>query len=305
MLSAALLLFANTLLFSLRLSGGGSFPKPLPASEEREYLHRCASGDTEARNVLIERNLRLVAHIVKKYYTQNADQEDLISIGTIGLGSCKADNNISALREVFITRETRTEEYLKDTVRSIVSAICATLEEVKKAYPQLCVNLSEHVSFVTTQQLEDLWPDLTPRQRENAYVEQHPTAFIMQIGAPLASGKPHDGRAPDYDDWSLNGDLLFWDDVLGCALEVSSMGIRVDAEAMERQCKAAGCPHRLELPFHKAVLDGTLPLTMGGGIGQSRLCMLLLGKAHIGEVQASLWPKAIREQCEAAGIPLL
>ena len=207
--------------------------------------------------------------------------------------------------EKVITHETRTEEYLKDTVRSIASAICATLEEVKKAYPQLCVSLSEHVSFVTTQQLEDLWPDLTPHQRENAYVEQHPTAFIMQIGAPLASGKPHDGRAPDYDDWSLNGDLLFWDDVLGCALEVSSMGIRVDAEAMERQCKAAGCPHRLELPFHKAVLDGTLPLTMGGGIGQSRLCMLLLGKAHIGEVQASLWPKAIREQCEAAGIPLL
>lgn len=207
--------------------------------------------------------------------------------------------------EKVITRETRTEEYLKNTVRSIVSAVCATLEEVKKAYPQLCVNLSEHVSFVTTQQLEDLWPDLTPRQRENAYVEQHPTTFIMQIGAPLASGKPHDGRAPDYDDWSLNGDLLFWDDVLGCALEVSSMGIRVDAEAMERQCKAAGCPERLELPFHKGVLDGTLPLTMGGGIGQSRLCMLLLGKAHIGEVQASLWPKAMREQCEAAGIPLL
>ena len=116
--------------------------------------------------------------------------------------------------EKVITHETRTEEYLKDTVRSIVSAICATLEEVKKAYPQLCVSLSEHVSFVTTQQLEDLWPDLTPHQRENAYVEQHPTAFIMQTGAPLASGKPHDGRAPDYDDWSLNGDLLsgmtFW-----------------------------------------------------------------------------------------------
>ena len=209
--------------------------------------------------------------------------------------------------EKIIEAQDRTVDYLKATVRDIVGALRDTQSFLRSMFPQLCVlpEIPEEITFITTQELEDLYPDLTPKQREHAFVKDHPVTFLMGIGGKLKSGKPHDGRAPDYDDWSLNGDLLFWDDVLGCALEVSSMGIRVDAEAMERQCKAAGCPHRLELPFHKAVLDGTLPLTMGGGIGQSRLCMLLLGKAHIGEVQASLWPKAIREQCEAAGIPLL
>lgn len=207
--------------------------------------------------------------------------------------------------EKVITAQDRTPEFLKHTVQNIVYAISSTLDELKWQFADLNTSLCREVTFVTSQELEDLYPGLSPKERENAFAKEHRTIFIMQIGGKLKSGKPHDGRAPDYDDWSLNGDLLFWDDVLGCALEVSSMGIRVDAEAMERQCKAAGCPHRLELPFHKAVLDGTLPLTMGGGIGQSRLCMLLLGKAHIGEVQASLWPKAIREQCEAAGIPLL
>lgn len=207
--------------------------------------------------------------------------------------------------EKVITRETRTEEYLKDTVRSIVSAICATLEEVKKAYPQLCVNLSEHVSFVTTQQLEDLWPDLTPRQRENAYLEQHPTAFIMQIGAPLASGKPHDGRAPDYDDWSLNGDILVWYPLLERALEISSMGIRVDREALLYQLAERKATDRVKFPFHRMLIDETLPLTIGGGIGQSRICMLLLQKAHIGEVQASVWPEEDVAACARHGIHLL
>ena len=136
-------------------------------------------------------------------------------------------------------------------------------------------------------------------------MKEHPTTFIMQIGSKLNSGKPHDSRAPDYDDWALNGDLLFWDSTLEKAVELSSMGIRVDAESMERQCRELGCEKRLELPFHKAVLDGSLPLSMGGGIGQSRLCMLLLGKAHIGEVQVSLWPQKMIDDCARKGINLL
>ena len=207
--------------------------------------------------------------------------------------------------EKALTPQMRSEEYLRDTVRDIVAAVCFTLAEVKKMYPQLCVSISRHVSFVTTQQLEDRWPELSPRQREEAYVREHPTAFIMQIGGRLKSGRPHDGRAPDYDDWTLNGDLLFWDAPLDRALEVSSMGIRVDAQGMRSQCAAAGCAQRLELPFHRAVLQGEVPLSIGGGIGQSRLCMLLLGKAHIGEVQASLWPGQMIKACGERGIPLL
>ena len=162
-----------------------------------------------------------------------------------------------------------------------------------------------NVTFITTQELEDKYPDLTPKERENAIVKENGTTFLMKIGAPLKSGKPHDGRAPDYDDWDLNGDLLFWNEPLQCSYELSSMGIRVSPESMDRQLTAAGCDDRRELPFHKAVLNGELPYTIGGGIGQSRLCMLLLGSAHIGEVQASVWDNATREACEKAGIPLL
>ena len=174
-------------------------------------------------------------------------------------------------------------------------------------YPQLSVlpKLKRQVSFVTSQQLEDMYPDLSSKERENAYLKDHGTAFIIGIGAPLKSGKPHDGRAPDYDDWSLNGDIMFWYDVLGCAMEISSMGIRVDPESMDRQLTMAGCDSRRELPYHKALLNGEMPLTIGGGIGQSRLSMLLLGKAHIGEVQASIWDKDTMEKCEKAGIILL
>ena len=187
----------------------------------------------------------------------------------------------------------------------VVKAVCETLSVLEHRYPQLEVRLSDKVSFVTTQELEDMWPDLTPHERENAYLKEHRTAFIMQIGGKLKSGQKHDGRAPDYDDWTLNGDILFWNDVLGCAFELSSMGIRVDAQRMTLQCREAGCTERLELPFHKGVIDSTLPLTMGGGIGQSRLCMLLLGKAHIGEVQASLWPSEMIQRCKKEGIVLL
>ena len=207
--------------------------------------------------------------------------------------------------EKIITRETRNLEYLKLIVREIVTAICKTNERLHVRYPQLRVKLSRDVSYITTQELEDMYPELSPNERENIYLKEHKTAFIMQIGGQLKSGKPHDGRAPDYDDWQLNGDLFFWDDVLGRALEISSMGIRVDAESLERQLKLSGCEERKSLPFHKMLLNDELPLTIGGGIGQSRLCMLMLGCAHIGEVQSSVWDEETVRECEKAGINLL
>ena len=207
--------------------------------------------------------------------------------------------------EKVIDRESRTEAYLQDAVRKIVTAICGTLDELQWQFPDLPTQLCREVAFVTAQELEDRWPDRTPKERENLFVKEHPTAFIQRIGGRLKSGKPHDGRAPDYDVWSLNGDLLFWHETLGLALEISSMGIQVDGESLDRQLREAGCDSRRELPFHKMLLAGELPLTIGGGIGQSRLCMLLLGKAHIGEVQASLWDQETRDQCREAGVVLL
>ena len=209
--------------------------------------------------------------------------------------------------EKVIREEDRNEAYLKSVVRSIVSAVCATEMNLHAMFPQL-QDLPLHtpnVIFITTQELEDKYPDLTPKERENAFVKENGTTFLMKIGAPLKSGKPHDGRAPDYDDWDLNGDLLFWNDPLQCSYELSSMGIRVSPESMDKQLTMAGCDDRRALPFHKAVLNGELPYSIGGGIGQSRLCMLLLGSVHIGEVQASVWDEATRETCAKAGIPLL
>ena len=207
--------------------------------------------------------------------------------------------------EKIITRENRNLDYLKLIVRAIVKAICATNDRLQVRYPQLRVQLSPDVSFITSQALEDQYPALTPEERENAYVQAHPTACIMQIGGALKSGRPHGGRAPDYDDWNLNCDLFFWDEVLNRALEVSSMGIRVDAESLDRQLTIAGCDDRRQLPFHRMLLNDELPLTIGGGIGQSRLSMLLLGSAHIGEVQSSIWDRETTDACEKAGIPLL
>ena len=209
--------------------------------------------------------------------------------------------------EKIISQEDRNKEYLKQTVRSIVGALADTQYFLRCVFPQLSVlpRLSQEVTFLTTQELEDLFPGLTPKEREDAFVKDHPTTFLMEIGGRLRSGAPHDGRAPDYDDWTLNGDLLVWNPVLGRAFELSSMGIRVDPAALGRQLTLAGCDSRRELPFHKALLSGQLPLTMGGGIGQSRVSMLLLGKAHIGEVQSSLWDKENTEACEKAGITLL
>lgn len=207
--------------------------------------------------------------------------------------------------EKVIGRENRTIDFLKLVVQAIVDTICEANDSIKVVYPQLDTKLSNEISFITTQELEDMYPDMTSKERENAYLKEHRTAFIMKIGGALKSGKPHDGRAPDYDDWELNGDIFFWNDVLGCAYEVSSMGIRVDAESLDRQLTIAGCDDRRELTFHKMLLNNELPLTIGGGIGQSRLCMLLLGAAHIGEVQSSIWDKDTVSKCAEAGITLL
>ena len=208
--------------------------------------------------------------------------------------------------EKVITRENRNLDFLKLIVKAIVNAICDTNDRLHVRYPQLRTELGREVSFITTQELEDMYPDLTTgSQRENAYVKEHKTACIMQIGRKLRSGKPHDGRAPDYDDWDLNCDIFFWDDTLNRALEVSSMGIRVDETSLDRQLTEAGCDDRRSLPFHQMLLKGELPLTIGGGIGQSRLSMLMMGCAHIGEVQSSVWDCATVEACEKAGIRLL
>ncbi|CDC61434.1 aspartate--ammonia ligase 1 [Clostridium sp. CAG:448] len=207
--------------------------------------------------------------------------------------------------EKVITPEVRNLQYLYNTVRCIVNAICNTNDRLQVNFPQLTCVLSRDVTFITTQELEDLYPDQTPSERENTFLRAHKTAFLAQIGGKLKSGKPHDGRAPDYDDWQLNGDLFFWDDVLGRAIEISSMGIRVDSESLDRQLTLAGCDDRRELPFHRMLLNGELPLTIGGGIGQSRLCMLMMGCAHIGEVQSSLWDEQTVSACADAGIRLL
>ena len=207
--------------------------------------------------------------------------------------------------EKVISAEDRNVAYLKRTVRDIVSAVSETSSALNVAFPSLHTKLPSEVFFITTQELEDLYPDLTPKQREDEICKKKGVVFLMQIGKILKSGIKHDGRAPDYDDWTLNGDLLFWNDVLGRAFEISSMGIRVSPESLDHQLTVSGCDDRRELPFHKMLLAGELPLTMGGGIGQSRLCMLMIGTAHIGEVQVSLWDDDTLKTCADAGILLL
>ncbi len=207
--------------------------------------------------------------------------------------------------EKIITRENRNLDYLKLIVKAIVKAICNTNDRLHVRFPQLRMELNPEVSFITSQELEDLYPELAPHAREDIYVKEHKTACIMQIGGRLRSGRPHDGRAPDYDDWDLNCDLFFWDTVLDRALEISSMGIRVDEASLDRQLVLAGCEERRVLPFHTMLLNGELPLTIGGGIGQSRLAMLMMGCAHIGEVQSSIWDQKTLDICEKAGIRLL
>ena len=232
------------------------------------------------------------------------------------MNAIRRDEELDNLHSIYVDQwdwerviqvEDRNLAYLENVVRSIVSAICATEMSMHALFPALgALPLhSPEVTVITTQELEDLYPDLTPKQREDAFVKEHGTSFLEKIGGKLKSGKPHDGRAPDYDDWELNGDILFWNDTLQCSYEVSSMGIRVSPESLDRQLTLAGCEHRRELAYHKDLLSGKLPYTIGGGIGQSRLCMLLLGSAHIGEVQTSIWDVETRAACAAAGIPLL
>ena len=209
--------------------------------------------------------------------------------------------------EKVIAPRDRNVDYLKKTVSSIVGALFETQSFLRTVFPQLNVlpQVSTDVAFITAQELEDLFPGLTPKEREDAYVKDHPTTFLMGIGGALRSGTPHDGRAPDYDDWTLNGDILLWNPLLGHAFEISSMGIRVSPESLDSQLSASGHDERRELSFHRALLAGELPLTIGGGIGQSRVSMFLLGKAHIGEVQASVWDPRTLEACREAGVILL
>lgn len=207
--------------------------------------------------------------------------------------------------EKVITRQDRNRAYLERTVRSIVEAVGYTLAVVQAKYPVLNAQMNREVTFVTSQELLDMYPDKTAKEREYLFAKEHGTIFVEKIGGVLSNGEPHDGRAPDYDDWELNGDIILYNSVLDSEFEISSMGIRVDEESMKKQLAAAHCEERAELPFHKALLNGELPLTIGGGIGQSRLCMFMLEKAHIGEVQSSIWDKHTMEEAEKAGVILL
>ena len=239
------------------------------------------------------------------------------------MNAIRADEELDNLHSLYVDQwdwervirpEDRTIKYLKRTVRCIYAAMLRTEFLVRERFPQLKALLPEEVTFIHAEELRQRYPDLSPKEREDAITKEYGAVFIIGIGCPLGDGQPHDLRAPDYDDYStiaenglpgLNGDLLLWYDVLGHAVEISSMGIRVDREALLRQLKESGKEKRLELYFHKRLVNNTLPLSVGGGIGQSRLCMLYLGKAHIGEIQASIWPEEMREDCAAHNIPLI
>lgn len=207
--------------------------------------------------------------------------------------------------ELIINKEDRTVETLKKVVRDLYKVFKETEEHIHSIYSEIECVLPEEITFITSQELLDMYPDLSAKERENAIVKDKKAVFLMQIGKTLSSGQKHDGRSPDYDDWDLNGDILFYNPVLDSAIELSSMGIRVDEEALERQLKVAKCEDRKELDYHKDLLDGKLPYTIGGGIGQSRICMFFLNKAHIGEVQVGIWPQEMIEECSEAGITLL
>lgn len=207
--------------------------------------------------------------------------------------------------EKVITQDERNQETLKATAQQVFKVLKHMEHEVWYKYPQAVYRLPDTIHFITTQELEDRYPQLSPAERENAICKKLGAVFLMKIGGPLKSGQRHDGRAPDYDDWQLNGDILFWYEPLQCALEVSSMGIRVDASALKSQLEAAHANERLKFPYHQMIMKKELPYTIGGGIGQSRVCMLLLGKAHIGEVQASAWPQDMIDECLAHQIQIL
>lgn len=207
--------------------------------------------------------------------------------------------------EKIITKENRNQAYLKEVVEIIVHTLHLVQNEITSLYPILDKYVNEDVHFVTTSKLEQLYPSLTPKERENAITRKYKTVFVSQIGWPLTNNKPHDGRAPDYDDWLLNGDLLIYHPLLDEAIEISSMGIRVDKDSLMKQLVYKNDLAKLEYNYHKAIINNELPLTIGGGIGQSRICMLLLNKIHIGEVQSSLWPKKEIDNAKEKGIVLL
>ncbi len=207
--------------------------------------------------------------------------------------------------EKVITQAERSTAYLEDIVRKIYSVLLRVANSVCEQYPQINIDLPQDIHFITTLELEKRFPEMTPKQRENAIAKEYGAVFIIGIGGKLANGMPHDGRAPDYDDWNLNGDILVYYPMIDAALELSSMGIRVDAHRLQEQLKETQKEDRLAFPFHKALLANELPLTVGGGIGQSRLCMFMLEKAHIGEVQASIWPDEMLDECKKNNIPIL
>ncbi|KGK86967.1 MULTISPECIES: aspartate--ammonia ligase [unclassified Clostridium] len=207
--------------------------------------------------------------------------------------------------EKVITKEQRNEGFLVEIVSEIYKAFTETENYVNREYPFIEKILPEKITFITSQELEDKFPGFTPKEREDAIAKEHGAVFIMKIGKVLESGEKHDGRAPDYDDWELNGDILLWNPVLGRALELSSMGIRVDEESLLKQLKLAGCEERKNLEFHQMLLNKKLPYTIGGGLGQSRICMFFLRKAHIGEVQSSIWPEEMITKCAEYGIDIL
>ena len=239
------------------------------------------------------------------------------------MNAIRADERLGNLHSLYvdqwdwervITKEDRDIDFLKTIVNRIYAAMLRTEFMVCEAYPQIKPFLAEKVYFIHSEQLRQLYPDKTPKEREDLIARKYGTVFIIGIGAKLADGKEHDLRAPDYDDYTsigldglpgLNGDLLIWDSILDRSVELSSMGIRVDREALIRQLQLADQEQRMELYFHKRLLEGSLPLSIGGGIGQSRLCMIYLRKAHIGEIQASIWPDEMRKECMEAGIPLI
>ena len=230
------------------------------------------------------------------------------------MNAIRRDATLDALHSIYVDQwdwekvinpEERNLHTLKNAVKDIYEALRETQFKLCGRFPGFRPFLPEEITFVSTQELEDMFPDKTPKEREDAVCEKFGAVFLMQIGLPLKSGKPHDGRAPDYDDWMLNGDILVWNPVLERAFEISSMGIRVDAKALDAQLQVSGCTERAKLPFHKALLNNELPQTMGGGLGQSRICMLLLGKRHIGEVQSSIWSEEMLSECESEGIHIL
>ena len=263
----------------------------------------------------INKNVEVVHSLAKwkRLALKRYDFETFHGIYT-DMNAIRRDEDLDNLHSVYvdqwdwekiITQEERNMTTLKDTVKAIIQAIKETEYVLHEHFEGLTRIVTGDVFFITSQELEDLYPNETPKQREYLITKEHKTVFILQIGDILKSGNKHDGRAPDYDDWTLNGDILVYYPILDCAIELSSMGIRVDEKALLSQCEKADAMERLKLPFHEALLKGDLPLTMGGGIGQSRLCLIMLNKAHIGEVQVSTWSDEMIKECDEHHIYLL